>query len=428
VKVLLRQLLRTVLLLVLAPVPGVAQGTQAPEPGAEIEIYVMTMGVGAEIWERFGHNAIGVRDRRQGTDLVYNYGTFDFTAPGFVTNFLQGRMLYWLDVADAGATIRYYRERLRRSVYIQELALLPSQRLELKRFLEQNALDANKYYRYDYYRDNCSTRVRDALDRLLGGAFKSLTDTVYTGATYRSHTRRLTSNNPLMYTGIETGLGHPVDRPISAWEEMFLPLAVREHLRRLTVPGDDGAPVPLVRAERTVYESDAHAFRETPPSWLVWYLVFGGLLGGVALLLGIKAAESRAARRSYLVLGISWYLLMGIGGCILLGLWLFTDHVAAGSNENVLQFNLLALSMVLLLPLGLRQGGKWGSAAVRGSVVVAAMALAGLLIKIFPGFHQVNFEIIALVLPVYLGLTAGLLAQTRPQDPIPRTPSPRQIS
>ena len=112
-------------------------------------------------------------------------------------------------------------------------------------------------------------------------------------------------------------------------------------------------------------------------------------------MLGIKAAESRAARRGYLVLGILWYLLMGIGGCILLGLWAFTDHVAAGSNENVLQLNILALFMVSLLPLGLGRGGKWGTAAVRGSVVVAAMALLGLLIKVLPGFHQVNFEIIA---------------------------------
>jgi hypothetical protein len=337
-------------------------------------------------------------------------------------------MTYWLDVADADATIRFYRERRQRSVYIQELALPPALRVELKAFLEHNALDANKYYRYDYYRDNCSTRVRDALDRLLGGAFKSLTDTVYRGATYRSHTRRLTTNNPFMYTAIEAGLGHPVDRPISAWEEMFLPLAVREHLRGLTLPGDNGARVPLVRAERTVYQSDAHPFRETPPSWVLGYLVAGGLLGGVAMWLGVRAAESRAARRSYLALGIAWYLLMGIGGCILLGLWAFTDHVAAGGNENVLQLNLLALSMVLLLPLGLRRGGTWGRAAARGSVVIAAMALVGVLVKVLPGFRQVNFEIIALVFPVYLGLTAGLLAQIRSRTPIPRTPSPPRIS
>jgi hypothetical protein len=138
VKVFPSRWLHAVLLLVLAAIPASAQESPVTEPGSELEIYVMTMGVGSEIWERFGHNAIGIRDRRRGTDLVYNYGTFDFAAPDFVANFLKGRMTYWLDVADADATIRFYRERRQRSVYIQELALPPALRVELKAFLEHS--------------------------------------------------------------------------------------------------------------------------------------------------------------------------------------------------------------------------------------------------------------------------------------------------
>jgi hypothetical protein len=419
---------RILLLLLLGAAPPLA-GQDAEghpgEPGSELEIYVMTMGVGSEIWERFGHNAIGVRDRSRGTDLVYNYGTFDFAAPGFVANFLKGRMTYWLDVADAGATIRFYRERRHRSVYIQELNLLPIKRQELRDFLEWNARDENKYYRYDYYRDNCSTRVRDALDRLLGGMFRSLTDTALSGATFRSHTRRLTTNNPFMYTGIAAAMGHPVDRPISAWEEMFLPLSVREQLRHVTVPGTDGRPVPLVRSERTVYESDVHSFRESPPAWLPWFLLLGLGLGGLAWLLAARGVTRRAARTGFAALGAGWYLVMGVGGLILLGLWGWTDHVAARQNENVLQLNLLALPLVLLLPLGLARGGRWGRAALRLSAVVTALAVGGLLLKLLPGFGQVNLEIIALAVPVYLGLTAGLLTLLRSPSPTPRTPSPR---
>ncbi len=394
------------------------------EPGSELQIYVMTMGVGSEIWERFGHNAIGVRDLARGTDLVYNYGTFDFAAPGFVTNFLQGRMVYWLDVADADATIRFYRDRRHRSVYIQELNLLPLKRREMKEFLEWNARDENKFYRYDYYLDNCSTRVRDALDRLLGGMLRGRTDTVYDGATFRSHTRRLTTNNPFMYTGIEAGMGHPVDRPISAWEEMFLPLEVRERLREVTVPGNGGRPVPLVREERTVYESDVYTFRAEPPGWVPVYLLAGTLLGGLALLLARLGIGRRGARTAFTVFGVFWYLLMGVGGLILLGLWGFTDHLVARANENVLQLNLLALPLVVLLPAGIRRGGGWGRSALRASVVVAAVAVAGLLLKIFPGFGQVNLEIIALILPVYLGLAAGLFILL----PVPRTLSPPRTS
>ena len=421
----MRRLYRTLRLgvVLLAPPLSLAAQSGPGEPGTELEIYVMTMGVGDEIWERFGHNAIGVRDRSQGTDVVYNYGTFDFAAPGFVANFLRGRMTYWLDVADADATIRFYRERRHRSVYIQELDLPPAKRQELKLFLEWNAREENKFYRYDYYLDNCSTRVRDALNRLLGGAFKSLTDTAFSGATFRSHTRRVTTNNPFMYTGIEAAMGHPVDRPISAWEEMFLPLALRDHLRQVTVPGDSGVAVPLVRSERTVYESDVYSFRTTPPSWVGWYLLLGIGLGSLALLLA-----ARAARGPFGILGIAWYFLMGVGGLILLGLWGFTDHVAARSNENVLQLDLLALPMVFLLPLAIRRGGKWGLAALRVSLLVMALSLGGFLLKVLPGFRQVNLEIIALVLPVYLGLTVGLLRLLRLGSPNPQTLSPRQTA
>lgn len=409
------------------PRNGMGQG-EPGEPGSELEVYLMTMGVGSEIWERFGHNAIGVRDRAGGTDLVYNYGTFDFAAPDFVTNFLQGRMTYWLAVSDANVTIRFYQEQRHRSVYIQELALPPVKRLELKTFLEWNAREENKFYRYDYYRDNCSTRVRDVLDRLLGGAFKSLTDTAFSGASYRSDTRRLTTNNPFMYTAIQTGMGHSVDRPISAWEEMFLPLEVRDQIRKVVVPGNDGVLAPLVREERTIYESDVYSFETAPPKWTPWYLLIGALLGGLALGLGRKGTESRGARTGFMMLGTFWYLVMGVGGLILLGLWGFTDHLVTRHNENVLQLNLLALPLVVLLPVGLRRGGYWGRAALRGSLLVAGVALAGLVLKVLPAFAQVNLEIIALVLPVYLGLAGGLFLQLRASLPAGQTLSPPRTS
>jgi hypothetical protein len=390
-------------------VQGQQSSDTAGVDGSKVEIYLMTMGVGAQIWERFGHNAIGVRDRGAGTDIIYNYGTFDFAAPGFVSNFLKGRMTYWLDTVDAQVAIRWYRDRWQRSVYIQELDLLPAQRAELKGFLEWNAREENKFYRYDYYRDNCSTRIRDALDRLLGGRLQAATDSVYTGATYRSHTRRLTTNNPFIYTGIEAGMGPLVDRPISAWEEMFLPLAVREYVRDVTVTDSSGATVPLVREERTVYESKAHPFRDQPPSWVPWYLALGIAIGGVALILARKGTGIGWARTGFTVLATGWYLVMGCGGLILLGLWGFTDHLVTRQNENVLQFNLLALPLVVLLPMGMRRRGRWFQAAIRAALLVTALALLGLAVKVLPWFGQVNLEIIALVVPVYLGLLGGLL-------------------
>ena len=169
------------------------------------------MGPGTAVWERFGHNAIRVTDARTGADTTYNYGMFDFAAERFFIRFAQGRMLYWTEGHRADREIAAY-VRADRSVWIQELELTPAQRVALRDFLEWNSREENKYYGYDYYRDNCSTRVRDAIDRILGGVIEAQTASVPTGTTWRSHTRRLTSNDAIVYTGLNTG-PRPRHRP-----------------------------------------------------------------------------------------------------------------------------------------------------------------------------------------------------------------------
>jgi hypothetical protein len=150
----------------------------------------MTMGPGPEVWERFGHNAIWIHDPVGGTDLAYNYGLFDFRQQGFLLRFAQGRMRYWMDGMDAERSAAAYMRR-DRSLWVQELNLTGAQRAELQRFVEWNRQEQNKFYDYDYYGDNCSTRVRDALDRVLGGALKRQTEGLGTAFTFRDHTRRV---------------------------------------------------------------------------------------------------------------------------------------------------------------------------------------------------------------------------------------------
>ena len=133
----------------------------------------MTMGPGKAVWERFGHNAIWIHDPERGTDQAYNYGLFDLRQEKFLVRFLQGRMWYWMQGFPAQAYVELYR-RANRSVWIQELEMPANAKRELQEFLEWNERPENRFYHYDYYRDNCSTRVRDALDRALGGRIQRL--------------------------------------------------------------------------------------------------------------------------------------------------------------------------------------------------------------------------------------------------------------
>ncbi len=393
--------------------PGdVATDTTTP-PGSGLRISILTMGVGAQVWERFGHNAIVVEDQGKGTRIAYNYGMFSFAQENFLLRFIQGRMLYWMQGYPAEWDIPRY-IAAERSVWEQELDLTPAQRLEIRDFLEWNAREENKFYRYDYYLDNCSTRVRDVIDKVTGGSFHAQMTGPGTGS-YRFHTQRLNTNNPLLYTGLLVVLGGRADRPASRWEEMFLPLKLHEYLQSATIADSTGATRPLVKSERTLYESSRYPVPDAPPSWIPGYLIVGLLLGGMMLWGGRFGGTRAVARRALAVVGTLWALLSGLAGTILVGMWAFTDHVMAGRNENVLQCTTLALALGLVLPMLIR-GRGW---AVRSGTALAlgvgALSLLGLLLKLLPLFDQVNGQVLALTVPANLGLALGVWFYSRRQ-------------
>jgi len=378
----------------------------------ELTVYLMTMGPGKRVWERFGHNAIWIHDPVQGTDQTYNYGLFDFGQENFLLRFVQGRMWYWMEGFPAQTYLESYR-RANRSVWVQELEMSPAARRELQAFLQWNERPENRFYHYDYYRDNCSTRVRDALDLALGGLIRKATEQLPTGRTFRYHTLRLTANDPPIHTGLLLALGQPVDRPISAWEEMFLPLAMRVHLRKLTVTTPDGRVVPLVRSERTLYESSEPAPPPAPPSWLAGYFTIGVLIGAVSYGLAAASPGSRPTRIAFLVTAYVWLLGSGIAGVVVAGLWGLTDHTAAYDNENILQLTVLALLLlwfVTRLSLGRSAAGR---PAILLAGLMAALSFIGFLLQALPAFFQVNGGIIALALPAHLGVLAGILRLSR---------------
>lgn len=392
--------------LALAPAAARAQPFAPPAAGdTTLRIILLTMGPGDEVWEKFGHNAVWVHDPGRGSDLAYNYGMFDFRQQNFLLNFARGRMLYWMEGFDAYLTLDHYRT-LNRSVWAQELNLTPAQAAYVRDFLEWNARPENRFYRYDYYRDNCSTRVRDIVDRVTGGALKAATANAPSGVSYRWHTRRLVAGGAAsvpMYTILEGGLGPAADRPISRWDEMFLPMRLRDQVAALKIRDARGNVVPLVRREQTLFTAVRPAERTGPPHWLFGYLLAGVLYGGAIALLAAAVRRSVAARVGFTVLTVPWLVFAGVGGVILLGLWGLTDHAIAYRNLNLFQLSPLAVPLIVMLP-ALAWRGRWRRGTVRLAVVVAALSVLGLLLQVFPPFRQVNGEYIALALPINVAI------------------------
>jgi hypothetical protein len=326
-----------------------------------------------------------------GTDTAYNWGEFDFDQPHFIRRFVQGKMLYWMGARPMDLMIYVYQVR-QRSMWAQELNLTPAQKLQLQEFVRTNALEANKYYTYDYYRDNCSTRVRDALDRALGGALQRVLEAKPAGSTYRAETRRLmladiTPTQPLpqmpqgpasegktgltniaLVTGMDLAMGPRIDRPLTQWEAAFIPMELQSYMREITVSGPDGQQQPLVLSERVLVDAHRPDPPTQPPALLKWYIIAGLLIAGLLALAGSRVGRGWG-RALFVVLAGVWTLAIGVLGTVIAGLWAFTDHVVTYGKENLLLANPIALVLFVAL-IGLLLKGGWArKIALRTSVV-----------------------------------------------------------
>jgi hypothetical protein len=353
------------------------------------EIWLVTYGPGEIYWQRFGHNAIWIRDPRGGLDHVFNFGFFDFAQENFLLRFVRGRMLYFSAARPAGEEFAAYIDE-NRSIRAQRLALSASQKEQLAAYLLNEVRPENRDYRYDYYRNNCSTRVRDALDMALGGRLSAEFETLPAGQTWREHTRRLTAEDFWLYLGLEIVLGAPVDAATNAWEEMFIPALLAEAVARMAVEGEAGS-VPLVPEDVILYESSLDPPSRAPRAWWPRYL-----LASLAVVFAAGLLSRWTGPRLARGLARGWFFVSGTAGLLLLFFWFGTDHAVASLNLNLLVFN----------PLWL-----WPAFAPRGDwrllMVVAGFSLLALLLPFLPP-QQYTVDVLAAFLPLNLAAAAAL--------------------
>jgi Domain of unknown function (DUF4105) len=386
------------------------QTPATPEPGSQLTVYLLTMGPGDQVWEKFGHDAIWIHDEANHSDIAYHWGLFDFADKEFFPRFIQGRMRYSMGAFDMNETVDAYRQA-NRTVWAQQLNFSPAQRERLAEFIAWNNQPQNRFYHYDYFRDNCSTRVRDALDRGLGGIIQRATENVSSHSTYRFHTARLTQDDWPVFTGTMMGLGQPTDTDISAWEEMFLPVRMMDRLRTLRVPGVNGSE-PLVLNERVLVQAT-----RAPEDTQVRRGIFSYLEISLVILafgLALWFVGKSGASLGLLTLATAWSVVAGLAGVLLAGLWAFTDHLYSYRNENVLQLNPLSLVVAVLLIRLMWKRRRFpdttpGRFTIGSALVVAGLSALGFVLQVLPAFHQVNGDVIALALPLPLSVLVALL-------------------
>ena len=254
-------LIRLLLIFVLAGV------TEASAMAATPKIDLYTMGVGADVVEKFGHAALCTRyPQEPRRDRCYNYGTTNFADPaGLGWSFVRGRAKFWVSIAKPEQMIDLYIRR-DRTVWVQELSITPAEAKAIADKLHFDSLKANRFYIYHHYFDNCTTRIRDILDAGVGG-FLSKDSSGGFGATYRELSRSGFSETPGLLIASDYVLGRIGDREPTLYEAMFLPDVLRAEVEnRMGV-----APV-------IVYERHGPMPSRTPGHARLYMLICGLLL------------------------------------------------------------------------------------------------------------------------------------------------------
>ena len=385
---------------------------------AAMTVSLVTFGPGEQIYERFGHNGIRVRDDERGVDQFFDWGHFEFT-PDFMLKFAKGDLHYWMDgTADAQRLIDFYIRTGDRQVTEQILNLSPAQVERLYRALFNNLKPKNRTYRYDYYLDNCSTRARDMLDQATDGAIRRALDPL-ADHTFRFHTRRLMPVgvlNTLCTTLADMAGGPRIDRPLTRWEASFVPMLLADGLDEARNQMEDGTIVPLVLERRVLHTTTTAANADPDRPWnpTRWTLPFSLLTSGLMLLLA-----RRGWRRAFALIASLWQGFVLFAACSLPAMALFTWHWPVAWNANLLQFT--PLSVLVLLALWRQRWRRPLQWAATGAVGLSA-AGAILTIAPLPFAPQQNGSAVALALPLHVATMIGLRWITRP----PTSPSAGQ--
>jgi hypothetical protein len=326
----LRHMKFNVIVLLLLCQTAIAQPkvVNTPQLSPHAEISIITLGPWqGELYSAFGHSAIRVYDPKYPFDAFYNYGVFSFDQPNFYLNFARGHLNYKLDV-DPYAPWRDFYISYNRFVHEQILNLNAEQKQKVFDYLYWNSMPENQYYLYDYFYNNCATKLRDVIKITLKDQVVFDSTFIKTDYTIRQLTDMYLKHQPWGDLGIDICLGLPMDKHASPYEYMFLPDYVELSFDHATIR-NDSITVPLVKTKVAVYESQPE---ELPRTVLHPWLVFGLFL---LITIFITWRDLKRHKQSKwfdaIVFGV-----VGLLGVLLFVLWTATDHRAAARNLNIL--------------------------------------------------------------------------------------------
>lgn len=294
----------------------------------KLRISLLTCSPGSELYSTFGHSALRVVDSSTGTDIVYNYGVFDFHDPDFYVKFVRGKLLYYLDQGDFNDFLYAY-SMDDRSVSEQLLRFDCHEKIEIQRFLFDNLRPENRSYKYDFLFDNCTTRLRDLIWKQLRDDAATAAVTDDPGRTFRNHLHHYLDMNRMDWAklGIDILLGSRLDRAMDNSEAMFLPDYLEKGIDSTLSGGNT-----LSEEKQLLYSRSAPS--PGPGNLLSPPLIACSVFCAAIMLL--PYSRSRIAENLMAMGDFMLFFLTGLLGVLLFFMWTATDHALCRDNLNLL--------------------------------------------------------------------------------------------
>jgi hypothetical protein len=295
------------------------------------KISLITCSPGEEVYEKFGHTAIRIKDPQNNLDITFNYGIFSFDSNNFYLRFIKGETDYQLGIYETGNFLPDYQSR-NSMVWEQSLNLNPTERRRIINLLLENYSIENRVYRYNFVFDNCATRPRDKILESLDGYIKFLPNN--SPKTFRQWIGVYVGTDTWLKFGIDVIFGMEADRVASQSESMFLPEVLMNEFEAAQVKMANGTK--KLVSKKNVLVNKVTPAKPIDSSSIIKPTAFSILL----LILGaLMTAWDAKRRRPTKWVDTVLLSITGIGGLIVFYLMVFSSHPLVKMNFNILWLN-----------------------------------------------------------------------------------------
>jgi hypothetical protein len=315
---------------------------------SEAEFFLLTCGPGTETYSVYGHSALRILLPDKNSDFVYNWGVFDFDTPNFAWKFAKGRLEYMLGVYPYKSFLEEYKSE-NRWVISQKINLEEEEKHQLFVLISENLKPENIKYRYDFFFDDCSTRIRDLLEKAVGNKLLYPTEEAKKKLpTFRQLTGEHQKGFPWLNFGIDLLMGSPCDKKAAFRDRMFLPLYLQTGLSALEVRQGDKM-IPLLTNPEVKISSGQPALKENPLGSPIF--IFSLTLIVFILLSAVfkKTGHNR-------IMDLLVFALFALLSVLMIFSNFFTDHQQMKWNLNIIWLN--PFIIICLACLILNKGGK----------------------------------------------------------------------